>query len=168
MMVNIGKRARVHYVGMLDDGRVFDSTYDRGAPLELTIGSMTLLPAVERELAQMTPGKERNIVIPAEEAYGHYDESLVEAVPVSSMPHADELPIGGYIMLQTTAGLQRIKVMRVEDELIYFDLNHELAGHDLHFKLNLVEFVEESSIERELHPAGCGCGCELLKESLGS
>ena len=71
-------------------------------------------------------------------------------------------------MLQTPVGLQRIKVVKVEDGMVYFDLNHEFAGRDLRFELELVEFIQESYIERELHPAGCGCGCELLKESLGA
>ncbi|MBQ9954358.1 MAG: FKBP-type peptidyl-prolyl cis-trans isomerase [Eggerthellaceae bacterium] len=167
-MINIGKRARVNYVGMLDDGTVFDSTYERGVPLELTIGSMTLPPAVERALAQMRAGEHRAVTVFSDEAYGAYDESLIEIVPATAIPNADALPVGDYIMLQTPVGLQRIKVVKVEDGMVYFDLNHEFAGRDLRFELELVEFIQESYIERELHPAGCGCGCELLKESLGA
>ena len=167
-MIGIGKRAKVHFACVLDDGRVCDSTYGRGEPLEMTIGSMTLLPAAERVLSQMRPGEKRSVTIPAGEAYGDYDESLVLAVPAASIPNAGQLPVGEYIMLQTDAGLQRIKVDRIEAGMVHFDLNHELAGRDIRFELELLEYVEQSSIERELHPAGCGCGCDLLKESLGS
>jgi len=60
-----GDTVRVHYTGRLDDGRVFASSRAQG-PLELTVGTGTLLPSVEETLTRMEPGEERTVTIPAE------------------------------------------------------------------------------------------------------
>ena len=38
-MSNQGKKVKTHYRGTLDDGTQFDSSYDRGEPLEFTCGA---------------------------------------------------------------------------------------------------------------------------------
>ena len=82
--------------------------------------------------------------------------------------HARQLPVGSYIALSTPAGTMRVKVLKIEDGLIYFDHNHELAGKNLHFDIQLIAVDQESAIEREKHADGCACGCGKLKQSLCS
>lgn len=167
-VVELGRRVKVHYIGTLDDGTEFDNTIRQGTPLEYIVGSRQVLAGFDRAVSEMEVGKTRTIHIPASEAYGAYDESLIEAVPVSVMPHTDQLPIGEYIAISTSAGDIRVKVMRIEKDMVYLDHNHELAGEDLNFSIELVSVYGEyeSSIERELHPAGCACGCDQVKKAL--
>ncbi|MGN0078304.1 MAG: peptidylprolyl isomerase [Coriobacteriales bacterium] len=165
-MAEIGERVRVDFIGRLDDGAQFSNSYIAGSPLEVTIGAHEVLPAFERVLAEMEPGEERSLRIPAEQAYGAYDESLIETVPRASIPHADRLPIGQYVVFGSPAGDLRVKVLDVTEDSVVFDHNHELAGQDLSFEITLREVVRESAIDREMHPAGCACGCDRLKEAL--
>lgn len=167
-MAEIGETVRVDFIGRLDDGAQFSNSYIAGSPLEVRIGAHEVLPAFERALAEMVPGEERSLRIPAEEAYGAYDESLIETVPRESIPHADRLPVGQYVVFGSPAGDLRVRVLDVTEDSVVFDHNHELAGQDLSFEITLREIVHEPAVEREMHPAGCACGCDRLREALSS
>lgn len=165
-MAEIGERVKVDFEGRLDDGAKFSSSYLVGEPFEFVIGTETMLPAFEKAVMEMLPGEERTIRVPATEAYGNYDESLIEKVPLSLFPNAEKLPVGQYIVIGAGDSEMRVKVLKVEDGEVYFDHNHELAGEDLTFDIKLLEVVHDNAIDRELHPAGCACGCDRLKEQL--
>lgn len=166
-MVEVGEKVLVDFVGTLDDGSEFSNSYLVGEPFEFVVGSHVMLPAFEKAVCDMEVGEEIEIRIPPAEAYGEYDETLVERAPVKMIPNARELPLGKYIVFNTPQGELRVKVLGIEGDTVLFDHNHELAGKALNFKVKLVDVVQETAIERELHPAGCGCGCDRLKESLG-
>lgn len=137
-MVRAGDKVKVHYRAMLDDGREFDSSYRYGDPLEISVGEDDMLPGLREALLNMKVGDVYTVSIPPEEAYGEYDESLVETVPFDSFPHADQLPVGNYITLKTPSGEHQTKVVKIEDGLIYFDHNPELAGQTLNYSIELV------------------------------
>ena len=137
-MVAKGERAFVHYRGTLDDGREFDSSYRYGAPLEISYGDDEMLPGLDEALRDMQPGDTCAIRIAAEDAYGAYDQSLVETAPAEAFPNASNLPIGGFIELRTPQGTLRTKVVKIENGLVYFDHNHELAGQALNFEISLI------------------------------
>ena len=165
-MAESGDCVRVHYVGLLDDGREFESSHRKGEPLEVRIGAGRLLPRVEDAICDMRPGERRIIHLDQEDAYGVYDSALIQSVPACLIPNADELPVGDYIEIETPAGILRAKVISADGEKIVLDCNHELAGQAVTFVIDLVSIVRETAIERELHPQGCGCGCSILKEQL--
>lgn len=167
-MAEIGETVRIDFVGKLDDGSQFSNSHIAGSPLEVTIGAHEVLPAFEQALAEMAPGEKRSLRIPADQAYGSYDENLIETVPKESIPHADRLPVGQYVVFGSPAGDLRVKVLDVTDDSVVFDHNHELAGQDLNFEISLLDIVHEPAVDRELHPAGCACGCDRLKEALSN
>lgn len=43
----------------------------------------------------------------------------------------------------------------------------ELADHDITLEIDLIAVEAKDAIERELHPQGCACGCDKLKEAIG-
>ena len=167
-MAEIGEMVRVDFIGTLDDGAQFSNSYIAGSPLEVTIGAHEVLPAFEKALAEMAPGETRSLLIPAAQAYGAYDESLIETVPRASIPHAEKLPVGQHVVFGSANGDIRVRVLSVTEDSVVFDHNHELAGQDLHFQITLREIVHDPAIEREMHPAGCACGCDRLKQALGN
>lgn len=61
-----GSRVRLHYVGSFEDGERFDSSYDRGAPLELTVGAGEVIPGWEEGMLGMQAGGQRRIRVPPE------------------------------------------------------------------------------------------------------
>lgn len=165
-MAEVGEIVRIHYIEKLDDGRVVKDTRQAGEPVKVKIGSRTLLPALEGALCDMLPGDKRVLNLNPQQAYGAYDDTLVQHVPASAIPNASSLPIGGFVQLATKMGPLRAKVIAANDEEVVLDCNHELAGHAVTFEVEMLEFAHESAIHREMHPAGCACGCDKLKAQL--
>lgn len=75
--VRSGRVAVVHYVGTLDDGTVFDSSRERGAPAEFTLGSGGLIKGWEYGIPGMKVGEVRKLVIPPESGYGSQDKGKI-------------------------------------------------------------------------------------------
>ena len=117
-MAEYGETVLVNYAGTLDDGREFESTWRSGEPIEVKIGAGRLLPGVEKAIGEMLPGQRKRVVLTAAEAYGDYDEQLVQHLPASALPNADKLPVGNYIELNTRAGQLRAKVVSVDEHEI--------------------------------------------------
>lgn len=138
-MANVGSTVQIRYRGFLDDGTVFDSTDQHGGtPLEFVVGSGQVIPGFDNAVKEMELGEKRTIHIPAAQAYGEYREDMVLQIPCSELPNWQQLPVGQQVMLQTSRGPMQCKVAKIENETAYFDLNHELAGKDLNFDLELV------------------------------
>lgn len=167
-MVNIGETVRVHAVGRLEGGLKFLDTYKVGKPMEFAVGSRVMMPAFERVVSGMSEGERLTVTICAAEGFGEYDESLVEEIPLVDIPQADKLPVGQFIEIGTPLNSVRVKVLPPSNGMARLDHNHELAGRDLIFDVELVEVVSESAVDHERHAAGCGCGCDRLKQSLSS
>lgn len=65
-----GDAVTVHYTGWLEDGTRFDSSYNRGEPLPLVVGSGQVIPGWDEGLVGMQMGGRRQLVIPPDLAYG--------------------------------------------------------------------------------------------------
>ena len=56
-MSNQGKKVKTHYRGTLDDGTQFDSSYDRGEPLEFTCGAGQMIKGFDAAVVDMQVGR---------------------------------------------------------------------------------------------------------------
>jgi FKBP-type peptidyl-prolyl cis-trans isomerase len=63
-------RVQVHYSGELTDGRPFDSSRDRGEPLEFVLGVGQVIRGWDEGVSGMKVGGRRILVIPPELGYG--------------------------------------------------------------------------------------------------
>lgn len=75
----IGQTVVVNYVGWLEDGTQFDSSYDRGQPFSFVYGMGNVITGWDLGLASMKVGGKRQLVIPAALAYG--DSGTGSTVP---------------------------------------------------------------------------------------
>ena len=66
----IGATAVVHYTGWLEDGTKFDSSVNRGTPLEFVIGRQQVIKGWEEGVGSMNVGGKRELIIPPDLAYG--------------------------------------------------------------------------------------------------
>jgi len=65
-----GKTVRVHYTGKFPDGKVFDSSYSRGEPIEFELGAGRVIKGWDEGIALLKVGGKAQLVIPPELAYG--------------------------------------------------------------------------------------------------
>ncbi len=65
-----GDKIKVHYRGKLTDGTVFDSSFERGDPIEFELGSGQVIKGWDQGLLGMCVGEKRKLKIPAKLGYG--------------------------------------------------------------------------------------------------
>ena len=140
---NVGKKCRTHYRGTFNDGTQFDSSYDRGEPLEFVCGAGMMIRGFDAAVADMEVGETVQIHLMPSEAYGEPDPKAIFTVPIAQLPGAEDLSVGEQVYLQNMYGQPfPVKVTAKDDGTITFDANHEMAGKELNFTIELVEVLE--------------------------
>ena len=138
-MSNESKRCKVHYTGTFNDGTKFDSSYDRGEPLEFVCGAGMMIKGFDEAVKNMNIGEIVDVHLMPEEAYGMPDPANIITVAFEDMPGSENLEIGNQVYLTTPYGQQfPVKVVDKDKETITFDANHEMAGKELNFTIELV------------------------------
>ena len=137
---NVGKVCKTHYRGTLNDGTVFDSSYERGEPLEFICGVGMMIRGYDEAVAKMEVGQSIDIHLTPDQAYGYSDPRAIFTVEISQLPGSEKLNVGENVVLYTAAGQpMQVKVTARDDSTITFDANHEMAGKELNFHIELVE-----------------------------
>ena len=75
-------KIKVHYIGTLEDGTKFDSSYDRGEPFSFQIGLRQVIEGWETGIIGMKVGGKRTLIIPPELGYG--ERGAGELIPPNS------------------------------------------------------------------------------------
>lgn len=138
---NVGKICRVHYKGTFNDGTQFDSSYDRGEPLEFVCGAGMMILGFDRAVAAMNVGDVIDVHLMPSEAYGEVEPEAFITVPVKELGSGvEDLKVDDKVYLQNALGQPFVaRVAALTDDEITFDANHEMAGKELNFKIELVE-----------------------------
>ena len=128
IMSNENKKVQVHYTGTFNDGTKFDSSYDRGEPLEFICGA-----------GMMIKGFDEAIHLMPADAYGEPNPAYILTTEIAELPGSEKLEVGNRVQLTNTAGQPvPAKVVEKTETMITFDANHEMAGKELNFKIELV------------------------------
>lgn len=73
-----GCEVRVHYVGRLENGEIFDSSYGHGQPLAFQLGVGQVIKCWDTAIQQLKKGSEATLTCPPDVAYGeHGSGSLI-------------------------------------------------------------------------------------------
>ena len=137
---NAGKNVKVHYRGTFDDGTQFDSSYDRGEPLAFICGAGMMIRGFDKAVADMEVGQIVDVHLMPEEAYGDRNPEAILEVAIAQLPGSENLKVGDRVFLQNMAGQPfPVTVTAKDDTMITLDANHEMAGKELNFRIELVE-----------------------------
>ncbi len=116
-----GQKVKVHYTGKLTDGKVFDSSVERGQPFEFQLGAGQVIRGWDEGLALLSIGDKATLIIPSELGYGPngaggvippnatliFDVELIDAVDV---PKPVPFDVEGKKIEKSPSGLQYIIV----------------------------------------------------------
>ena len=134
-------------------------------PLNFIYGIGMMLPKFEQNLNGLETGDSFDFTISNEEAYGPYDDEAVielERAVFEIDGKLDEEMVfeGNVVPLMDSEGNRlQAQVVSVNDTHVTVDLNHPLAGENLHFKGKVIEVREATEEElNALLGGGCGCG----------
>ena len=108
-------------------------------PLDFLYGVGMMLPKFEENIAGLQAGDTISFELSAVDAYGEKDERAVAQLP-SEMFQESGLPqVGEILPLQDNHGNQfRAKVTEISPEAVVVDLNHPMAGQNLHFEIEIL------------------------------
>ena len=134
-----GDQVKVHYTGKLTDGTIFDSSEGR-EPLAFEVGAGMMIKGFDAAVDGMAIEAKVTVEIPAAEAYGEAREDMVFDVPRTNLPPDMEPEVGQQLAMSQPNGQQMpVKVKEVHEDKVIIDANHDLAGKDLVFDIELVE-----------------------------
>ncbi|MFZ5797088.1 MAG: FKBP-type peptidyl-prolyl cis-trans isomerase [Desulfobulbaceae bacterium] len=152
----------IDYKLTLASGEEVDSS-PAGEPLGFITGGGQIISGLEKALMGMGVGDSSRIVVAPEDGYGPVDENMFQDIPRSQFPDDCEIEPGMTFHAEGPHGPFMVSVARInDDDTVTVDLNHPLAGQDLHFEVTVVEVREPSAEELSALAAGssgCGCGC---------
>ena len=147
-MVKDGQKVQVHYTGTFDSGEEFDSSHERGSPLELIVGTGQVIPGFESAILGMTEGEVKNISLSPEDAYGDFHEELVATVGKDTLPDDFNFKVGDDFRAETSDGHLMIgRVTAEEEKSVTLDFNHPIAGKNLNFTIEVVDVADVSEQE---------------------
>ena len=137
-MAGRGDTVVVHYKGMLNNGKVFDSSEGQ-EPLQFVIGSGAVIPGFEKAVASMKLGEVKTVTIKASDGYGKVRKDLIKEIQRDTLPPELSPKIGDKLRINSPkGGTGEVRVIGASDASITVDANPELAGKDLIFTLKLV------------------------------
>jgi len=135
-----GDIVKVHFIGKMEDGTVFEDTNTKGTPLSFKVGADQIMPGMEKAVKMMKVGENITISVPPADAFGEYDEDSRFEVPIDRAPEGLAL---GHVRLFD--GPATARVVEINETNFILDCNHELAGKTIVFELNLVEVVDPAA-----------------------
>lgn len=134
----------VNYTARLDNGTIVDTTAGRG-PKEFTIGNGEVIVGLEDAVVGMVPGETKNVTIPADEAYGPYQQEMVIKLNRSQIPPGMVPRAGEVLPLRNREGVAfNASVINVTSTAVTLDVNNPLAGKNLNYEIKLVAIVKRN------------------------
>ncbi len=157
MKIEKDRVVRFHYT--LFDGALFVDgapaagqealeTSKASDPLSILIGHGNIIPGLENALDGHEAGDSFGVDVAAKDAYGERRENLSQRVP-KKVFGSERLAPGMQVVLNTNMGPRAVTVQKVGMTVVDVDLNHPMAGRDLHFDIEIVDVREATPEEIE-------------------
>ena len=164
----VGIEYEVKEAGATD---IVDSNKGSGQPLEFIMGKGQVIPGLEKGLTGMNEGESSDLMIPAADAYGDYNEEAIQTLPIDQFEGV-ELKDGLTLYGQSEDGqTTQVTVKSFTETDVNIDFNHPMAGKDLMFSVTIksARAATEDEISSGVvggtqeaasgESCGTGCGC---------
>lgn len=120
-------------------GKVLGSTFNHEV-IAQSEGDGAMLQGLVDGMQDLHKGEKRSIFVPAEKAYGFYDQRLLIEVPRKEFSFGKELKLHDEILYPDFEGKPRsFRVSEITSNAFLLDANHALAGQDLIFDITTTE-----------------------------
>ncbi len=134
------------------------------APLEFVLGTGMIIPGLEKGLVGLNEGDEKQIEVPAEEAYGANNPEAIQMLPIEQFEGID-LEKGMMLYGQGEDGqTTQVVVKDFNDTDVTIDFNHPMAGKDLVFDVVVTserpataDEIATGEVGGHQHSASCAC-----------
>ncbi|WP_158826524.1 FKBP-type peptidyl-prolyl cis-trans isomerase [Mucilaginibacter lacusdianchii] len=127
------------YVNQEDGTEALVESATLEQPLTFLYGAGQMLPKFEENLSTLSTGDGFDFRLAAQDAYGEYSDEAVASLPKDMFAGTDMPEVGAILPLQDNQGNRfQGQVVSVAEDSVIVDLNHPMAGQELHFKGNIV------------------------------
>ncbi len=153
----------LEYRMRLDSGEQLRGTAAAPDRLTFVAGYKELMPALERRLIGLREQDAVEFVIPADEAFGLYEPENVREWSRKVFPPDMELQAGQRVIPANLPVEPEypLTIKEVKENSVTLDMNHPLAGHDLHYAVKVVEVRPATPEELEPLKQCKSCSDEL-------
>ena len=147
MKIEKDRVVRFHYTVSEQGSEPLESSAER-EPLAILAGHGNIIPGLEKAMDGHEAGDKFGVDVAAVEAYGEKREGLSQRVPKKHFG-GQRLEPGMQVVLNTNFGPRAVTIEKVGMSVVDVDLNHPMAGKDLHFDIEVVEVREATAEELE-------------------
>jgi FKBP-type peptidyl-prolyl cis-trans isomerase SlyD len=136
LKVNDGQVVSMNYT-LHVEGNVVDSS-ECSEPLQFIQGMGHIIPGLENQLYDMKVGDSKQVVVSAKDGYGEVDASAFMDVPRDAFPANVPVEKGTELELRDQSGHPMFaRIDTVSEDNIRLNMNHPLAGKELHFDVQI-------------------------------
>ena len=143
------------YTMGVEDGEIISNSDDDGEMAYIQ-GYGHVFPAIEEAIQGLRVGDEVELALDPEEAYGEYDDELLETLPIAMLDGDFDVYVGLDVELIDEDTGEEVEgiVVEVNEDSVVVDMNHPLAGETLYLWLKVIELrpaTEEELAHGHVH-----------------
>jgi FKBP-type peptidyl-prolyl cis-trans isomerase SlyD len=114
-----------------------------GQPMIYVQGEGHLIPGLEKAMVGLKEGDKKEVTVQPEEAYGVPQEEKVVRIPKQDVPKEADVHLNSKVPAKSPEGEMVVgTVTTVTDEFVVIDFNHELAGRELRFEIEILKISD--------------------------
>jgi len=133
IIVKKGDKVKIQYKASLTNGTVFIESKP-GKPLEFTVGDGKMPHGLDQAVLGMELREEKDVTVSSKDAYGKRNHELVIKFDKSKLPRSFEPEIDNVVKIRDVPGT----IVKIDEENVYLDCNHPLAGKDVMFYIRII------------------------------
>ncbi|GAB3336922.1 FKBP-type peptidyl-prolyl cis-trans isomerase [Marilutibacter aestuarii] len=147
MKIEKDRVVRFHYTVSEQGQDALESSEGR-EPLAILFGHNNVIPGLEKAMEGHEAGDKFEVDVASADAYGEVREGLTQRVPKKYFK-GQKIAVGDQTVLQTNFGPRAVSIVKIGMSVVDVDLNHPMAGKDLHFAIEIIDVREAKPEEIE-------------------